>query len=236
MGSVVLFIIILFAQIIKKDPAKVGQFPYDEDQKELQNLNLKVEGLSLKEAVCRGQFWVLFGTGFCYGYSVFSTMVHIVPHAIELGIPALKASNLIATIGGLGILGKVFWGKIGDIIGNRQILIIGFIFVLVSSSGLVKVETGWALFLMAGVFGFGYGGITVSHSPIIAELFGIKSHGLIFGVFDISVMVGAAIGPWLTGFIFDLTGVYRLAFLLSSVVNFSGIILGIFLKTKRGRK
>lgn len=235
LGGILLFIIVLFSQIIKKDPTMVGQLSYGEDQKALEQLNPKIEGLSLKEAVYSGAFWILFATGFCYGYCVFSTMVHIVPHAIELKISALKAANLIATIGGLGIIGKILWGRVGDLIGNKQILIIGFIFVSVSLSGLVSARTMWVLFLMAGVFGFGYGGITVSHSPIIAELFGLKSHGFIFGVFDISVMVGAALGPWLTGFIFDLTGSYRIAFLLSAGISFSGIILGTLLKTKRRR-
>ena len=91
------------------------------------------------------------------------------------------------------------------------------------------------LFSIAGIFGFAYGGVAVSHSPIIAELFGLRSHGLIFGVFDLSVMSGAAIGPLLTGHIFDVTYSYRMAFLLSAVISIIGIILATFLKI-RGRR
>jgi len=51
----------------------------------------------------------------------------------------------------------------------------------------VTAKAAWALFTMAGIFGFAYGGIAVSHSPLIAELFGLKSHGLILA-FSTSVL------------------------------------------------
>jgi MFS family permease len=163
-------------------------------------------------------------------------MVHITPHAIELGIPAISAANLIATVGGLGIIGKVLMGRVGDIIGNKRIMIIGYILMSAALTWLVAAEKAWMLFSIAGIFGFGYGGITVSHSPLIAELFGLRSHGLIFGVLDISIMGGAAMGPLLTGYIFDVTGSYRRAFMLCALIAFSGIILASFLKIKGGRK
>jgi MFS family permease len=236
LGGILLLMIVFFSQALKKNPAQIGQFAYGEDQKDLGVANLKNEGFSLREAMCTSLFWVFFTTGFCYGYCVFSTMVHITPHGIELGISAIRAANLIATIGAMGILGKVFWGMMGDIIGNKKILIIGFVFVLIASGGLVQSSTAWILFMFAGVFGFGYGAITVSHSPIIAELFGLKSHGLIFGIFNISVMIGSATGPLMTGYIFDVTHSYRIAFLISAVVSLSGIVLSIFLQSRRGER
>jgi MFS family permease len=236
LGGIVLLVVILFAQFIKRDPAQVGQVAYGENQLGREQLNIKVEGLSLKEAVYTSPFWVFFATGFCYGYCVFSTMVHITPHAIELGIPAISAANLIATVGGLGIIGKVLMGRVGDIIGNKRIMIIGYILMSAALTWLVAAEKAWMLFSIAGIFGFGYGGITVSHSPLIAELFGLRSHGLIFGVLDISIMGGAAMGPLLTGYIFDVTGSYRRAFMLCALIAFSGIILASFLKIKGGRK
>jgi len=236
LGGIVLLVVILFAQFIKRDPAQVGQVAYGENQLGREGLNLKVEGLSLKEAVYTNPFWVLFATGFCYGYCVFATMVHITPHAIELGIPAISAANLIATVGGLGIIGKVLLGRVGDIIGNKHIMIVGYILMSAVLIWLVQAEKTWMLFSIAGIFGFGYGGITISHSPLIAELFGLRSHGLIFGVWDISVMGGAAIGPLLTGYIFDMTGSYRRAFMLCAMIAFAGIILASFLKIKGGRK
>jgi len=61
----------------------------------------------------------------------------------------------------------------------------------------------------------------------------LKSHGIIFGVIGIGVGIGAATGPLLTGYLFDITNSYQMAFLLCAMVSFSGIILPLFLKMER---
>jgi MFS family permease len=139
----------------------------------------------------------------------------------------------LATIGGLGILGKVLLGRLGDIVGNRRTLILGFILMSLALICLVPAKIVWMLFLIAGGFGFAYGGITVSHSPLVAELFGLRSHGLIFGVFGISVSWGGAMGPLLTGYLFDVTNSYRMAFLLCAVISLTGILFGAFLRAEK---
>jgi MFS family permease len=232
LGSITLLTVVLSAQFIKRDPTQAGQVPYGENQIEPVGLNLSVEGLSLREAISSPQFWVFFATGFCYGYCVFAIMVHMTPHAIESGVPALRAANILATIGGLGILGKILLGRLGDIVGNRRTLILGFILMSLALIFLVSARMAWMLFLIAGIFGFAYGGITVSHSPLLAELVGLRSHGLIFGVFGISVSWGGAMGPFLTGYLFDVTKSYQMAFLLCAVISLTGILFGAFLRTE----
>jgi MFS family permease len=100
---------------------------------------------------------------------------------------------------------------------------------------LVPIERAWMLFAMAGIFGFAFGGCAVSHSPLVAELFGLRSHGLIFGVFSISVSAGAAIGPLMTGYIFDVNHSYQMAFLVCAVISVIGILLTGFLIFKKSR-
>ena len=236
LGGITLLTVVLSAQFMKRDPAQVGQMPYGETQIDQRGLNPRVEGLSLREAICSPQFWVFFTTGFCYGYCVFAIMVHIAPHAIESGVSAMGAANILATIGGFAILGKVLLGKLGDIVGNRRTLMLGFILTSVSLTGLVPAKTGWMLFLISGLFGFAYGGIAVSHSPLVAELFGLRSHGLIFGVFAISVGAGGAMGPLLTGYLFDVKNSYQMAFLLCALISLTGILFAAFLKQSRHTK
>lgn len=233
LGGITLLTVVLSAQLIKRDPTQVGQVPYGENQLEQEGVNLRVEGLSLREAVYSTKFWVFYTTGFCYGYCVFAIMVHITPHAIESGISAVRAANILATIGGLAILGKMLLGRAGDIIGNRRTLMLGFILMSVALIWLVPAKIAWMLFLIAGMFGFAYGGIAVSHSPLVAELFGLRSHGLIFGVFAISVSWGGAMGPLLTGYLFDVTNSYQLAFLLCAVISLTGILFAAFLRIEK---
>jgi MFS family permease len=236
LGGVALLVVVLSAQFIKKDPTEAGQVPYGENQTEPVGSNQRVEEFSLREAAHKPQFWVFFTTGFCYGYCVFAIVVHIVPYAIESGISAVRAANILATIGGLAILGKVLLGRVGDIIGSRRTLIFGFILMSVALICLVPAKVTWMLFSIAGMFGFAYGSIAVSHSPLLAELFGLRSHGLIFGVFGISVGWGGAIGPLLTGHLCDVTNSYQMAFLLCAVISLNGILFAAFLRQSRQMK
>jgi len=233
LGGITLLTVVLSTQLIKRDPKQVGQFPYGENEIGEVELNLRVEDFSLKEAVRVPQFWIFSATGFCYGYCVFAIMVHITPHAIESGISAVRAANILATIGGFSILGKVLLGRAGDIIGNRRTLILGFILMSIALICLAPAKMAWLPFLIAGIFGFAYGGIAVSHSPLLAELFGLRSHALIFGVFAISVSLGRATGPLLTGYLFDVTNSYQMAFLICAVISLTGILLAAFLRQLR---
>jgi len=230
LGGITLLTVVLSAQFIKRDPKQVGQFPYGENEIGEVGLNLRVEEFSLKEAVRIPQFWIFSATGFCYGYCVFAIMVHITPHAIESGISVVRAANILATIGGFSILGKVLIGRAGDIIGNRRTLILGFILMSIALICLAPAKMAWMPFLIAGIFGFAYGGIAVSHSPLLAELFGLRSHALIFGVFAISVSLGRATGPLLTGYLFDVTNSYQMAFLVCAVISLTGILFAAFLR------
>ncbi len=229
LGGVTLLTVVLSAQFIRGNPKQVGQVPYGENQMEQGEMNLIVEGLSLREAAYSLQFWLFSATGFCYGYCVFAIMVHMTPHAIESGISAVRAANILATIGGFGILGKVLLGRAGDVVGNRRTLTLGFILMSIALICLVPAKMAWMLFLIAGIFGFAYGGIAVSHSPLLADLFGLRSHGLIFGVFGISVSSGGAIGPLLTGYLFDVTNSYQMGFILCAVISLTGVFSAAFL-------
>jgi MFS family permease len=233
LGGITLLTVVLSAQLIKRDPRQVGQVPYGENQIEQGGWNLRGEGFSLREVIRVPQFWVFFATGFCYGYCVFAVMVHITPLAIESGISAVRAANILATIGGLSILGKLLLGRAGDIIGSRRTLILGFVLMSIALICMAPARMAWMLFSIAGIFGFAFGSIAVSHSPLLAELVGLRSHGLIFGVFGISVGCGGAMGPLLTGYLFDVTNSYQMAFLLCAVISLMGILFAAFLRTEK---
>ena len=90
------------------------------------------------------------------------------------------------------------------------------------------------LYLFAAVFGFAHGGVGASESPLVARLFGLSSHGLILGVASLGFTTGAAVGPFLTGYIFDVTGSYRVAFLACVAISIVGLILTTLLTPIKG--
>ena len=236
LGSIVLVVVVLAAQLLRRDPAQMGQLPYGRSKEAELELELGAEGFSLKEAVCTKQFWFLAGLLFCLGFSLFAIVVHIAPHAIDLGISATSSANILAAIGGASIVGMVALGSAADRIGSRQTLIIGFSLMSLALLWLVPATDMWMFYLFVVVFGFANGGVTVSESPLVASLFGLRSHGLILGVIDLGFTIGAAMGPFVAGYIFDVTGGYQVAFLVSAAIGIVGIILSAVLRPFSGAR
>jgi MFS family permease len=89
------------------------------------NPNIRVpdfveRGTSLREALRDRQFWTIFFANLAACFSLLSVMLHIVPHATDIGIPATAAAGILSTIGGVSIVGRFAIGNAIDRIGNRR--------------------------------------------------------------------------------------------------------------------
>ncbi|MFC1941615.1 MFS transporter [Chloroflexota bacterium] len=229
-GSVIILIVVLGVQFLRRAPGQQRQLPHGEYPAKLPGGKPEAEAVSLKEAANTLQFWLVFIMFFCFGFCLFSFMVHIVPHATDLGVSAIDAANILAVIHGTSIPGNFIMGGLGDRIGNRKVFFIGFIFLSVIMLWLVVATEMWMLYIIAAIFGFNLGGMATSESPVVAGIFGLRSHGLLLGVLDIGFTVGASLGPLVTGYIFDLAGSYDQAFLVCAVLGVVGIIMAATLR------
>ncbi len=230
LGIIALEFIILAAQFLKRDPGQVGQLPYGENEVKEQGLSLEARELSFREAIRTRQLGTLFAIYFSYGFWLNSIMVHAVPHATDLGISATSAANILAIIGGGSIGGKMIMGSAGDRIGNMKAFIVSFILVSVALFWLLVAKEVWMLYLFAIVFAFGYAGVATLGSPIVAELFGLGSHGAILGAIVFVYTIGGAVGPIVTGLIFDIIGSYQVAFLACAALAVIGLVLASLLR------
>ncbi len=229
-GIVALVLITLAGYLLRRDPAQMGQSPYGENEVKEAAINLETRGFSLREAMHTRQFWMLCGMFLIAGYCLHTIIVHIVIHATGLGISAASAANILAVYGGVSIFGKIIMGSSGDRIGNRLTLIISFILVAIILFWLIPAKEAWMLYLLVAIFGFSFSGLDTLMSPIVAELFGLTSHGVIFGVIIFSIAIGGAIGPVLAGHIFDITSSYQLAFLTCAGAAIMGTMMTLLLK------
>lgn len=230
MGLAALVLIILAAQLLKRDPDQMGQLAYGTGELGPGSLNMQASGFSLREAVHTRQFWITWGIFFCGGFVIFTVMVHMAPHATDLGLPATTAAGILSVIGLLSIAGRVVIGSIGDRVGHRSALIISFVPMAMVLFWVMGASEVWMLYLFAIIFGFTYGGFSALEQPVIADLFGLRSLGLLSGFIGWGFTVGGAVGPWLGGRIFDIFGSYQLAFLASGVASAIGFLLVLFLK------
>lgn len=229
-GIAVLLFVVIAAQFLKRGPPPMSQLPEGESEGKYQAAKSVTSSFSFKEAVKTAQFWTVFGIFFCYGFGTYAIVVHIVQHAIDLKISPVSAANILAARGAVVILGNYILGALADRIGNRQIYIIGLVMMSAALLWLPLADKEWMLYLFIVVAGFASGGMGASESPLTAWLFGMSSHGLIYGVVHVGFTIGAAAGPFITGYIFDLTGGYQLAFLTCAAFGVIGLILTIILR------
>ena len=233
LGSSVLVIGIGLSQFLKRDPSKMGLQPFGKTEKEERIITSNTEGLLLKEAIRTWQFWTVTPIFLCLGYCMFSIIVHIVPYITDTGTSATVAANILALSGGAQVVGGIIWGGVIDKIGNKRVLILCFISLAISIYLLIPYSSQWVFFVVALLFGVGIGGGVVTESGLIADLFGMKSHGLILGIASFSFTIGSAIGPLITGYVFDMDDSYQTAFLICTALSAAGLILTAILKPTR---
>ena len=223
-GMVALVLIMSVAQFLRRDPGQVGQLPYGESEL-AEKSGTQTAGFSLREAVHTRKFWMLGLAVGCFGLGLGTVVAHIVLHAMGMGITAASGAVILAVVGGASIAGRVTVGTASDRIGNKRGLIISFSFISIALFWLLAAGELWMLYLFAALFGFGYGGIAALGSPVVAELFGLSSHGVILGVTMIFVEGASAIGPVVAGHLYDITGSYQSAFFIYAVISVIGLIL-----------
>jgi len=225
LGGIVLVVIIVAAQLLRRNPARERRPAYTPGVVVGQEVTAGTEGLSLTEAVRTRQFWLVVAMYPCIGFSFSTMIVHIVPHATDLGISAATAAVILAVSGGTSIAGNLALGSAGDRIGNRAAYFIGLVLIAAAFFWLIAATEAWQLYLFSAVAGFACGGCVALQPSLVARLFGLKSHGLLFGIAGLGHTTGAALGGFLAGYIFDVTGSYQAAFISCAAVAVIGLIL-----------
>jgi MFS family permease len=146
---------------------------------------------------------------------------------MDSGVATVQAASVLSAIGALSIAGRLVLGSAGDKIGNRWVLIVCFIFLTIALSWLQFANRLWMLYAFALVYGFGHGGFFAVMSPLVAELFGTTHQGVNLGVVLFLQAVGLALGPFVTGYTFDITHSYHLAFLILIIFSICALALSI---------
>ena len=230
LGIASMVVMVVASQYLKRDPQQVGQFPYGATVAE--QSDVATRGLSLHEALCTRQFWLMCGMYFIFLFCLLIVMVHIVIHAIGLGITAASSAAILAVYGVVSMASVNIMGMCGDRFGNRLTFAVSFLLMAMSFFWLLAAKQTWELYLFAAIFGLAYGGMQVLFSPLVAELFGLKAHGVVLGAIAFGGSIGAALGPLFAGYMFDETGSYTLTFMLCAALAIIAIVLTLLLKIR----
>ncbi len=194
-------------------------------------LTTEEPSLSRREAMRTPVFWIIAGIFLCTWLVVFLPMVHLSPFARGLGASPGLAAAMVSSVGVGGLVGRTLTGTVSDRMGAETTLAIVLSVQVLAFVVFATSHSMATLFPAAAAFGFGYGGTTTVFPAIVGDRFGRAHAGAIVGLLFAGAGSLAAVGPFMAAWIYDSTGSYRPAFVLSAAANAVGLILVFVLRS-----
>jgi MFS family permease len=173
------------------------------------------------------------GVGCCVAMAM--PQVHIVAYCGDLGYGVARGAEMLSLMLGFGIFSRLASGFIADRIGGVATLLLGSI-LQGSTLVLYFLFNGLtSLYVISALFGLVQGGIVPSYAIIVREYFPPKEAAMRVGITIMATLFGMALGGWMSGVIFDLTGSYRAAFANGIAWNLLNVSIVLWLMLKPGR-
>lgn len=202
-------------------------------------------GEGLREAMRTGQFWCFFATFLCIGAPIFAVGAHQALFLVDRGYDRFFAAAIVGLVGALSSVGRIVFGVASDHIGRERAATISFacsvagILILLmlpggAPGGTATAGSRWvpAAYAYAATFGIAFGARGPILSAMVGEAFPGSRFGSIFGGISVGHGLGAALGPWVAGLLFDVTGGYEVAFGLA----IASLIVACLLTWAAGRR
>jgi MFS family permease len=162
--------------------------------------------------------------------------VHIVAYCGDLGYGVARGAEMLSLMLGFGIVSRIASGFVADRIGGVATLLLGSALQGVALVLYLMFDGLASLYLISALFGLFQGGIVPSYAIIVREFFSPRETGTRLGLVLMATLVGMAVGGWMSGVIFDLTGSYRAAFLHGIAWNLLNATIALWLLLRPGRR
>jgi MFS family permease len=190
-------------------------------------------GLSLNQAQL---LLCVAGVACCVAMSM--PQVHIVAYCGDLGYGAARGAEMLSLMLACGIISRLVSGAICDRIGGLRTLLLGSVLQGVALLLFIPFDGLAALYVISALFGLFQGGIVPSYAIIVREYFPPAQAGARVGTVLMATLFGMALGGWMSGKVFDLTGSYHAAFINGVAWNALNLMIVLFLLgiTRRARK
>jgi len=170
---------------------------------------------------------VIAGVGCCVAMSM--PQVHIVAYCGDLGYGAARGAEMLSIMLAFGIVSRLVSGWICDRIGGLRTLLLGSFLQGVALLLFLPFDGLLSLYVVSAMFGLFQGGIVPSYAIIVREYFPPREAGVRTGIVLMATLFGMALGGWVSGAIFDLTGSYRAAFLNGIAFNLLNLSIASWL-------
>ena len=186
-----------------------------------------VTGFSARTAIRTRAFWMISLTQLFQQMGTGATSVHIVPYLESVGVSTPVAAFAVTGMTTASLVGRLLFGFWGDYANKRYLIAFSVVLQAVGLFffSLITQNTVWLLWLFLLTYGPGFGGPIPLWPALQADYFGTKSFGTIAGLLTLTTVVGGLIGPVIAGRIFDVTGSYKLAWQMATLVTLPAIPL-----------
>jgi len=226
--------------VIKKDPDDLSQRPYGRlDYAKVGKTGEticpeEVPGdLGLRDAMKTGSFWLFTLVMFICGGGDFLVAIHLVPFVTDQGISSTTASNMLAWFGLMSLAGILIAGPASDVIGNKIPIALTFLLRFLSFILILHDQSLTSSYIFALTFGFTFLITGPLSTTLVGRIYGFSHIGIISGFINTIHFFGGGLWTYLGGLIFDQTGSYRLAFILSAVMALVAFLSSLLITEKK---
>ncbi|MEW9807053.1 MFS transporter [Mesorhizobium sp. ZMM04-5] len=190
-----------------------------------------VQPISLSPAALQALL-VVAGLGCCVAMSM--PQVHIVAYCVDLGYGVARGGEMLSIMLAAGVVSRLASGFLADRIGGVKTLLVGSTLQCLSLLFYIPFDGLASLYIVSLVFGLSQGGIVPSYAIIVREYMPAAEAGQRIGIVVVATIAGMALGGWMSGWIYDLTGSYAAAFLNGIAWNLLNMLIAFMLLWKSG--
>ena len=213
--------------VLIKEPGDIGLLPYGMKSKPVEEGSAKRESslepasLTLGQAWRMQPFWFLGLSWLFLSLGLHMVFIHVVPYSAEMGIAPMDAAFILSVIGVANIPGRLIGGKLSDAVGTKAVGVSCALVQFGAMLWLMGSDRLWMLYAFAVVYGFLWGGSATVITVLTGDIFGMRSLGAIMGMMSGGWAIGAAVGPAVGGYVFDMSGHYSMAFAAGAAALFA---------------
>lgn len=227
LGLIALAVMIPLLIFLRDDPADIGVAAYGAPEGQGAT-RPTIDPNVMQRAVKAPEFWLLAATFFVCGATSNGLIgTHLIPHAADHGIPQATAAGMLALMGAMNFVGTIASGWLTDKYDPRKLLCIYYGFRGLSLFLLPYVSGVFGLSVFAIMFGLDYIATVPPTTALVADTFGRRNVGTVYGWVFCSHQIGAALAAWLGGVTRDLFGDYLLAFLVAGAIAMIAALLSL---------
>jgi len=220
MAGIVILVGIPISVIIMRTPGGRKVAPRQEQQE-----GLKARDATIGQALRQKSFWLVSIGAMLWLWAYLIGLTHQVAFAVDIGIDRVAAAGAVGLLCAFSIPGRLGFGKLGDIMDKRYVMMMAASLQVVAFVILLKTTNLTMLYIYSSLIGVGMGGLTPILPGLLTDYFGRNHFAAIYGASGMVNTLGLMIGPVYGGWLFDTTGSYSLAFLSGIIITLLAVVL-----------